>query len=294
MSQLPSTSSSYQAPQNAVYQMLNAFFPSSDEQLNELFPPKLSTSGRLTSILDHGILSRAAMEEKGLTYEGGYDLGSNDVVFINSVTTEDGVIHAVFSAADGVFGVGVEREGDNEWIHSICENEAVDKIFHEKISGSVPEIFYPIVKEKALQEHLQENEEFLGTIETRAYNLAVLVLDLPPKESDSLDNPQGCHDAVRPSISAENIVAIIVSKDLKDASEIINVIVNRIKPVIFVESKQEKITYTYEKSSPSGAVQKEHFKLSIVAPSFEDGILQIYQSSFLPQQKPMYLHAARI
>ena len=294
MSHLPSTSSSSQPTQNSVYQLLSQSLPSNDKQLNELFPPKLSTSGRLTSILDHGILSRAAMEEKGLTYEGGYDLGSNDVVFINSVTTEDGVIHAVFSAADGAFGVGVERKGDNEWIHSICEQEAVDKIFHEKISDSIPEIFYPMVKEKALQEHLQENEKFLGTIKTRVYNLAVLVLDIPPKESDSLDDPQGCHDAVRTSIPSESIFAIIVSKDLKDAAEIINVVINRIKPVIFVRSIDKEITYTYERTSTSGSIQKEHFEISLSIPDFYDSLLKIYRASFLAQQKPMYLHVARI
>lgn len=294
-SQMQPSTSSTTTIQSTIYQELMKLIPSSDNQLNEISPPQLSTSGRLTNILDTGILSRAAMDQQSQSYQGGYDLGSNDVVFLNVITKEAGIARAVLNPADGVFGVGIERAQDHEWIQSICDQEEIEKIFQEKVASGpqpIPDYFHPLIKEKALEEHLSQNPKFLDELETRVNNLVVFVLDIPTSGSDKLDDPLGCHDATRSMVSSENITTIIASRDLKDTSEMANIISKKIKPVIFVQQKEQEITYTYEKTSALGT-EKKSFKVMIKAPDFQEAMKNIYRTSSFSQERPMFIHVTR-
>jgi hypothetical protein len=85
---------------------------------------------------------------------------------------------------------------------------------------------------------------------------------------------------------------IIASRDLKDTSEMANIISKKIKPVIFVQQKEQEITYTYEKTSDLGT-EKKSFKVTIKAPDFQEAMKNIYRTSSFSEQKPMFIHVTR-
>lgn len=294
MSALNSSSSSKPSTaQASIHEGLIEYISSTDGQLNEAVPPELLTSGQLVRILDKGILSTAAMTEQSSSYQGGYDVGTSRVVFLNVITKEAGVVRAIYSPADGAFSVGMERANDYTWIQSILDQDDIDKIFQERFSDvQSSDFLYPLVKDQAVDEHLKRNPKFLGELTKRVNRLVILVLDLPTSGSDSLTDPSGCHDATRKEVPPEAIKMIVAGQDLEDASEVGFVASKKIRPVVFAPTKEQKVTYVYEKPSSLG-IEKREVTVVIKAPDFGAVLQKVFQTSF-SAGKPMFLHVTRL
>ena len=114
-------------------------------------------------------------------------------------------------------------------------------------------------------------------------------MDIDPNEGDKLDDPSGCHDAVRASIPPEKIKALIVSKELKDSAEIGNIVSHQIKPVIFVQDTSQDVFYTYRT-----ATDLKTIKLRLSVPDYERALTEVFLQQFAPTDKPMFIHTARI
>jgi len=252
------------------------------------------TQSVMINILDSGILSSSSLERGGKRPRRGYDFDSSENVFLNLITKEDGIAHSIFNPADGIFGVGVEKANDYEWIQQIRDLGDIERIVEEeivelkdKIKLEEPAIvqFKPRIEEKALGTHLAKNDIFLQELCNRVNKIVVFVLDVEIQKSDKLDDPKGCHDAVRPMIPAKNIIFVVASSELKDAVEV--QFIQTINNVVFVASKKQEISYTYAFEEA-----KKTFKITIDAPDFETGLKQIWQQHF-SSERPMFLHAAR-
>lgn len=254
----------------------------------------VSTSGRLTSILDHGLLNRAQMREKGIPYEGGYDEGENNGVYLNVVTKVEGIEKAVFSPADGVFSVGIERALDHAMLSQVIKAGEVEAIIQKNLEQYGAFFSTAQLRKGAIRQHLPKNPDLLNILSKRAHQLAVFILDIPPKGTDALDDPSGAHDAVRESVSKEHIQAIILSRNLADTAEIGYIKAHDIKPIIFVESKPQKMSYSYAVDGTGGFGSREKIQVELLAPAFVEAIKSAYESTFQADGKPMYLHVARI
>ncbi len=279
-----------------ISDLLDASMNPTSPVFNQLDPQELTTSRALTNILDLGILSRKALIERNLALTGGYDVDPSSVVFLNVITHEQGVSRAALSSADGIFAVGMEREGDETIINNYIHIEQLEHKFQEILSNitqgvgsTVDPTMYPLFREKAKFELLGQNRDFLDVLENRIQNTAVFILDIEPTGGDKLDDPSGSHDAVRPSISPKNIQTILISKEFSDSAEIVNIHENRIKAIVPVEEKTQIVPYTFRTGTGVKVI-----RVTLNAPDYQTALNRIFKEQFEPSGKPMFIHAARI
>lgn len=273
---------------------LDSFINSSDSQINQIVPPQIATSRKITNILDTGILSSAELIRRGLAFAAGYDVVPSEMVYLNLITKVEGIALAALSPADGIFAIGMERNNDEAFINGLIKTEQLDQKFQEKLldlsckSIPIPPYMHSMIKETVKHTLLAQNSVLLETLYTRIQNTAVFVLDVEPNNGDKLDDNRGCHDAVRTSIPANKIRTILISQEWRDSAEIASIISNRIKPVIFVPNIAQEVTYTYK----SDGVKTIKVQLSI--PDYQTALTRIFREQFEALGKPMFIHAARI
>ena len=255
------------------------------------------TIGRLTSIVNQGLLSAATMRAGNISYQGGYDTFVNTNVYLNVVTKTAGIPQAVFSPSEGVFSVGIERIDDSGIVSEFLNRnkEKVEQRFQSKLVNQPMESrWHNSLRDQALHECLQEDHAFLAKLEERTHNLAVFVLELDPTSSDRLDAEDiGCHDTIRGSISPDCLLRIILSKDVQDTAEVRGILQKENKRIIFIEAKKQKILFCYQRSTEA-STEKMIFEVTIRAPDFGKTLKKIFLSEFRNQNKPMYLHTTRL
>jgi hypothetical protein len=281
---------------STVSNKLNTFINSNDLQLNQLAPPQLTTRRVITNILDMGILNSNELIQRELSSTRGYDETLNTVVFTNVITKVQGIARAVLSAADGIFTIGMERSDDETLINnfnSLISPEQLEQKFQEKLlssaGGAIEEWMRDLLKNIVKDELLAKNEEFLDILHKRIQDTAVFILDMEPEEKDKLDDPSGCHDAVRNFIPPERIKEIVVSKELQDSAEIGNIKVNQLKYITFAQEIKQEVTYSYKINN-----SVKSFKVQLSVPDYQTALVKIFNEKFAINSKPMFIHAARI
>jgi hypothetical protein len=250
---------------------------------------QLSSSGRLTSILDRGILSAQTLDSQGSSFSASYDSELNVAVYATCITRVQGIQRAVFNPADGIITIALEKEGDRAFMEVQAQPAEVERTYQEKLQQfrdspllSNP-AFQSKVRERSLQECVSKNPDFLSELSTRAHQAAVFVLGLERRDSDR-DDPSGCFDVVRQQILPTQIRAVVLSRQWRDANEVASLIASGAVRILFADAVEKDVIFCYKKGA-----SPEQMKVRLEVPDFEPILAQLFG-----ERRPLYIHTARL
>ncbi|MBF5060261.1 hypothetical protein [Candidatus Neptunochlamydia vexilliferae] len=256
---------------------------------------EISVGVKIQSFLEHGIISSASIDNKGITNTStSNDEQKVEGVFLNCISSTQGIYACLFNPAKGAFVVGLEETvGENGILDAaIKRNKATLTEAEENIKNQFGSLVTPtdkLLKSGSRNKVLPEDATFLSDVSNKTHQLMLFLVKISVKTVE-LPSEDGSKEIRRKEIKPEAITQIILSARFRPELE--KTKLKDDKRVIFVESEgTEKLVFSYK--DEWGDPQTITIKKEVSVPAYEKALESMALNKDL-KKEPLITHMTRL